>query len=190
MTNSLSFVSFFSDFLKLASQHCVTDLISKVNLSFFMDLFTGAGLIQPLCSQHPTNTPTPQHPTSDDANIKEESPAKTIQLPGFQYVIYIDSELEHVRKHYFEMKRIGRGGECELSKELTCRLVRNTVTNMVSVVRASATEDYTKYPAKEDLQSMARRLVSYYPMLSDKLDLQRPWVCKHFDMNVIISLQY
>ena len=107
-----------------------------------------------------------------------------------QYVIYIDSELEHVRTHYFEMKRIGRGGECELSKELTCRLVRNTVTNMVSVVRASATEDYTKYPAKEDLQSMARRLVSYYPMLSDKLDRQRPWVCKHFDMNVIISLQY
>ena len=171
----------FLFFLKLASQHCVTDLISKVNLSFFMDLFTGAGLIQLLCSQHPT---------SDDANIKEESPAKTIQLPGFQYVIYIDSELEHVSKHYFEMKRIGRGGECELSKELTCRLVRNTVTNMVSLVRASATEDYTKYPAKEDLQSMARRLVSYYPMLSDKLDLQRPWVCKHFDMNVIISSQY
>ncbi|CAL8383565.1 unnamed protein product [Arctogadus glacialis] len=46
---------------------------------------------------------------------------------------------------------------------------------MVSVVRATATEDYIKYPAKEDLQSMARRLVSYYPMLSDKLDLQRPW---------------
>lgn len=136
------------------------------------------------------NNPTPQHATSDDTNIKEDSPAKTIQLPGFQYVIYIDSELEHVRKHYFEMKRIGRGGECELSKELTCRLVRHTVTNMVSVVRASATEDYMKYPAKEDLQSMARRLVSYYPMLSDKLDLQRPWVCKHFDMNVIISLQY
>ncbi|XP_056451967.1 uncharacterized protein LOC130387053 isoform X2 [Gadus chalcogrammus] len=121
------------------------------------------------------NTPTPKYPTSENTNIKEESPAKTIQLQGFQYVIYIDSELEHVRKHYFEMKIIGRGGQCELSKELSCRLVRHTVTNMVSVVRATATEDYIKYPAKEDLQSMARRLVSYYPMLSDKLDLQRPW---------------
>ncbi|CAL8383567.1 unnamed protein product [Arctogadus glacialis] len=95
-----------------------------------MDLFTGAGLIQLLCGRHPT----PKHPTSENTNIKEESPAKTIQLQGFQYVIYIDSELEHVRKHYFEMKIIGRGGQCELSKELTCRLVRHTVTNMVSVI--------------------------------------------------------
>jgi hypothetical protein len=54
------------------------------------------------------NNSTPQHPTSENTNIKEESPAKTIL--GFQYVIYIDSELEHVRKHYFEMKIIGRGG--------------------------------------------------------------------------------
>jgi len=146
-----------------------------------MDSFTGAGLIQLLCSQHPT---------SDDTNNKEESPAKTIQLQRLQYVIYLGSELEHVRKHYFEMKKIGRGRECELSKELSCRLIRNTVTNMVSIVRASGTEDFIKYPSKEDLQSMARRLLLYYAMLSDKLDLQRPWVCKHFDMNVIISLQY
>lgn len=126
--------------------------------------------------------------TNDDDNNKEKetSPAKTIEVPSLQYVIYIDSELEHVRKHYFDLKKLGRGGECELSKELTCRLIRNTVTNMVSVLRASNYEDHIKYPTKEDLQSMARRLVLYYPMLSDKLDIQRPWVCKHFDMNVII----
>ena len=108
---------------------------------------------------------------------EETGPAKTFTLPSIQYIIYTDSELEHVRKHYFELKKVGRGGECELSKELSCKIVRNTITNVLSIVRASDVEDFIRYQTKEDLQTMARRLVSYYPMLADKLDIARPWVC-------------
>ena len=106
---------------------------------------------------------------------EETGPAKTFILPSIQYIIYTDSKLEHYRKHYFELKKVGRGGKWKLSKELSCKLVRNTITNMLSIVRAS--EDFNRYPTKEDLQTMARWLVSYYPMLADKLDIARPWVC-------------
>ncbi|KAL6487647.1 hypothetical protein MHYP_G00042730 [Metynnis hypsauchen] len=44
-------------------------------------------------------------------------------------------------------------------------LLRNTLTNMVSIVRATATE--FMYPSKNDVQAMAKRLVEYYPMLRD-----------------------
>ncbi|CAL8338756.1 unnamed protein product [Boreogadus saida] len=46
---------------------------------------------------------------------------------------------------------------------------------MVSAVRALHCEE-KQYPSKEDLVAMAKRLVIYYPMLSDKLDIQRPWI--------------
>lgn len=106
---------------------------------------------------------------------------RTLTLPSPQYVIYTDSELESVKSYFFQLKRLGRAGECELSKELTCRLIRNTITNMVSAVRALHCEE-KQYPSKEDLVAMSKRLVIYYPMLSDKLDVQRPWVSIAFNV--------
>lgn len=113
--------------------------------------------------------------TAATVKLEEPSPVKILQLPSPQYVVYTDSELEHVRKHYFELKRVGRGGEVLLSKEIYCRLVRNTVTNMVSQVRAEGGANCLKYPTKEDLQAMAKRLVAYYPMVTDRLDSSCPW---------------
>ncbi|XP_056463623.1 uncharacterized protein LOC130403265 isoform X2 [Gadus chalcogrammus] len=118
--------------------------------------------------------------SSGGSDSKEEEKSwgttyRTLTLPSPQYVIYTDSELENVKSYFFQLKRFGRAGECELSKELTCRLIRNTITNMVSAVRALHCEE-KQYPSKEDLVAMAKRLVIYYPMLSDKLDIQRPWI--------------
>ncbi|KAK5848720.1 hypothetical protein PBY51_006312 [Eleginops maclovinus] len=118
--------------------------------------------------------------SSGGSDSKEEEKGgwttyRTLTLPSPQYVIYTDTELENVKSYFFQLKRLGRAGECELSKELTCRLIRNTITNMVSAVRALHCEE-KQYPSKEDLVAMAKRLVIYYPMLSDKLDIQRPWI--------------
>jgi len=98
-----------------------------------------------------------------------KSPKKTLQLPSPpEYVVYTDSELEHARKHYFEMARTGREGDCVMSKELRCRLVRNTVTSMISILRASELGKEIRYPSKREVTSMAKILVEYYPMLQDK----------------------
>ncbi len=104
-------------------------------------------------------------------------PPRTLQLPNPEYVLYTDSELEHVRKEYFDLQRTGQERGCRLSKELRCRLVRNTVTNMVSIMRASST-DYM-YPSKNDILAMAKRLVEYYPMLRDD-----SVNCKHSSVSV------
>lgn len=117
----------------------------------------------------------------------EDTTDRTLTLPSPQYVIYTDIELENVKSYFFQLKRLGRAGECELSKELTCRLIRNTVTNMVSAVRALNCEE-KRYPSKEDLVAMAKHLVIYYPMLSDKLDIQHPWVSIAF--NVIKNFKH
>lgn len=94
---------------------------------------------------------------------------KTLQLPTPpEYVIYTDTELELARKHYFEMARTGREGESAMSKELRCRLVRNTVTSMISILRASHQGEELRYPSKHEVTAMAKRLVEYYPMLQDK----------------------
>uniref|UniRef100_A0A0F8AIX2 Uncharacterized protein n=2 Tax=Larimichthys crocea TaxID=215358 RepID=A0A0F8AIX2_LARCR len=94
---------------------------------------------------------------------------KTLQLPSPpQYVIYTDTELELARKHHFEMACTGREGESAMSKELRCRLVRNTVTSMISILRASHQGEELRYPSKHEVTTMAKRLVEYYPMLQDK----------------------
>ncbi|KAL7833760.1 hypothetical protein AOLI_G00287570 [Acnodon oligacanthus] len=60
-------------------------------------------------------------------------------------------------------------------KELRCRLVRNTLTNMVSIVRATTTE--VMYPSKNDVQAMAKRLVEYYPVLRENsVNCKHTWV--------------
>ncbi|KAG8013702.1 hypothetical protein GBF38_022328, partial [Nibea albiflora] len=92
---------------------------------------------------------------------------KILQLPSPpEYVIYTDTEL--ARKHHFEMACTGREGESAMSKELRCRLVRNTVTSMISILRASHQGEELRYPSKHEVTAMAKRLVEYYPMLQDK----------------------
>lgn len=71
-----------------------------------------------------------------------------------------------MRRTYFEQQRLGKEGDVTLSKELFCWLIRNTMTNMVSIARASS-DDY-KYPTKHEVIAMAKRLVEYYPMIKDK----------------------
>ncbi|KAJ8384278.1 hypothetical protein AAFF_G00207390 [Aldrovandia affinis] len=82
-----------------------------------------------------------------------------------EYIVFTDSELEHVRRSYFEQKRLGTEHSVALSKELLCRLIRNTMTNMISIARA--TED-SRYPSKHEVNAMAKRLVEYYPMIKDR----------------------
>lgn len=99
-------------------------------------------------------------------------PPRTLQLPNPEYVVYTDSELEHVRKEYFDMPRHGQERGCR-----RCGLVRNTVTNMVSIMRASSTD--FMYPSKNDVLAMAKRLVDYYPMLQDdSLNCKHTWDSK------------
>ncbi|XP_034417544.1 uncharacterized protein LOC117750430 isoform X2 [Cyclopterus lumpus] len=81
-----------------------------------------------------------------------------------EYIVFTDSELEQVRRSYFEQKRLGTEHNVTLSKELFCRLIRNTMTNMISIARA--TED-SRYPTKHEVNAMAKRLVDYYPMIKD-----------------------
>ncbi|KAM7378810.1 hypothetical protein PAMP_004407 [Pampus punctatissimus] len=98
--------------------------------------------------------------------VVKKTPEKTLQLPTPpEYVIYTDSES---RKQHFEMALTGRNGESSMSKELRCRLVRNTVTSMISILRASHQGEELRYPSKHEVTAMAKRLVEYYPMLQDK----------------------
>lgn len=111
------------------------------------------------------------------SGLKTMDPPRTLQLPNPEYVVYTDSELEHVRKEYFDLQRVGQEKGCRLSKELRCRLVRNTMTNMVSIMRASSTDFL--YPSKNDVFAMSKRLVEYYPMLRDE-----SVNCKHHSVSV------
>ena len=86
-----------------------------------------------------------------------------------EYVIYTDCELESARKSFSERARSGTAGSFVLSKELRCRLVRNTVTSMISILRASEQGEFVRqYPSKHELTVMAMRLVEYFPMLQDE----------------------
>ncbi|XP_055003944.1 uncharacterized protein LOC110154277 [Boleophthalmus pectinirostris] len=88
-----------------------------------------------------------------------------------KYTVYTDSELEQARSSYFEQKRLG-STTSDLSKELFCRLIRNTMTNMVSIARAL--ED-SRYPSKHEVDTVAKRLVEYYPMLKGKKTPESEW---------------
>ncbi|KAL4007497.1 hypothetical protein ACER0C_001349 [Sarotherodon galilaeus] len=81
-----------------------------------------------------------------------------------EYIVFTDSELEQARRSYFEKKRLGTECAEPLSKELFCGLVRNTMTNMISIARAA--ED-SRYPSKHEVDAMAKRLMEYYPMLKE-----------------------
>ncbi|XP_066533784.1 uncharacterized protein [Hoplias malabaricus] len=125
-----------------------------------------------------SETPRSSNPVPSRPDVhKSVDPPRTLQLPNPEYIVYTDSELEHVRGQYFEMQRVGQEDVCSLSKELRCRLVRNTVTNMVSIIRATTSE--FMYPSKNDVQAMAKRLVEYYPMLRDNsANCRHSWLFK------------
>uniref|UniRef100_A0A1A7XTZ6 Si:dkey-174c13.2 n=1 Tax=Iconisemion striatum TaxID=60296 RepID=A0A1A7XTZ6_9TELE len=120
--------------------------------------------------QKPETTTSPRvvataSPQTPDDNKSQQ---KTLQLPSPpEYVVYTDSELEQCRKSYFELARTGREHECVMSKELRCRLVRNTIISMVSLLRASQGQ-MERYPSKTEITAMAKIIVEYYPMLQDK----------------------
>ena len=94
---------------------------------------------------------------------------KTMKMPDPpEYVVYTDTELEMVRSQYFTLLRNGKGEDCKMSKELCCRLIRNTVTSMVAILRASLMGNQVKYPSKVEMRAMAQKIVDYYPMLRDR----------------------
>ncbi|XP_061733217.1 uncharacterized protein LOC133536600 isoform X2 [Nerophis ophidion] len=62
-----------------------------------------------------------------------------------------------------------------MSKELRCRLIRNTMTSMMAILRARGDEGSDRYPSKPEITAMAKRIVQYYPMLQDK-GLKNTWV--------------
>ncbi|XP_026012423.1 uncharacterized protein LOC143414606 [Maylandia zebra] len=118
--------------------------------------------------QKPETTSSPRvvatGPPTADANVSQ---LKTLQLPSPpEYVLYTDSELEQCRKSYLELACSGREQACVMSKVLRCRLVRNTITSMVSLLRASQGQ-MEQYPSKTEITAMAKKVVEYYPMLQD-----------------------
>ncbi|KAJ4935911.1 hypothetical protein JOQ06_017438 [Pogonophryne albipinna] len=82
-----------------------------------------------------------------------------------------NTELEQSRSTFSEKQRAGEEGNYVLSKDLRCRLIRNTVTSMISIKRAAG--DDFNYPCSRELTVMAKRLIEYYPMLRDRSQTSR-----------------
>lgn len=105
---------------------------------------------------------------------------KTMKMPDPpEYVLYTDSELDMVRSQYFALLRSGKEKECKMSNELCCRLIRNTVTSMVAILRASFMGKEVRYPSKHEMRAMSQKIIEYYPMLRDT-DTQMPYVSHSF----------
>ncbi|XP_031159496.2 uncharacterized protein LOC116052807 [Sander lucioperca] len=91
------------------------------------------------------------------------SAEKTMKMPDPpEYVVYTDSELEMVRSQYFALLCNGKEKNYKMSKELCCRLVRNTITSMVAILRASPMGKeltiYTKmYKRLQNMRSPRKR---------------------------------
>ncbi|KAF0022270.1 hypothetical protein F2P81_025469 [Scophthalmus maximus] len=96
-----------------------------------------------------------QSPPTGGSNLSKEetNTSKFVTMSNPEYIILTDSELEQVRRSYFEQKRLGTEHNVTLSKELFCQLIRNTMTNMISMARA--TED-SRYPTKHEVNAMAK----------------------------------
>ncbi|XP_057183497.1 uncharacterized protein LOC130550133 isoform X2 [Triplophysa rosa] len=121
---------------------------------------SGSGII-PSTSAVPPCQPQASTPISQTTD-------KTMKMPDPpEYVVYTDSELEMVRSQYFALLRNGKGRDCKMSKELCCRLIRNTITSMVAILRASPMGKEVKYPSKLEMRVMSQKIVDYYPMLRD-----------------------
>ncbi|XP_036390587.1 uncharacterized protein LOC118781697 [Megalops cyprinoides] len=109
-----------------------------------------------------TSTPVRRGPE------RNTTPEKVVKLSCPEYVLYTDTELEHVRKQYFELAIEGKEQDCKMSKDLRCRLIRNTMTSMISILRATGDGESDRYPSKPEITAMAKRIVQYYPMLQDR----------------------
>ncbi|KAI4804304.1 hypothetical protein KUCAC02_025935 [Chaenocephalus aceratus] len=106
----------------------------------------------------------PSPPRDSDRSNEEPNTSVFVTMSNPKYIVFTDSELELALRSYFEQKRLGNE-HVPLSKELFCRLIRNTMTNMISIARAS--ED-CRYPSKHEVNTMAKRLVEYYPMIKNR----------------------
>ena len=76
----------------------------------------------------------------------------TVTMATPTYVVYTDSDLERARSAYFEEKRLGTEHSM-LSKELLCRLIRHTMTNMLSMARVTSSEKSPKKATKKPRQT-------------------------------------
>ncbi|XP_029966657.1 uncharacterized protein LOC115402283 [Salarias fasciatus] len=129
-----------------------------------------------------TESPLPQASMPQASTPVKECPAKcmtpekTVKLSFPEYVLHTDSELEQVRKQYFELAKKGEEGNFEMSKDLRCRLIRNTMTSMIAILRAKGDGDSDRYPSKPEVTAMAKRIVQYYPMLQDKGSKKTSWI--------------
>lgn len=91
-------------------------------------------------------------PSPPEASTPKSLHLKTLKMPAPpEYVVYTDSELGMVRRQYFELLHSGKGSQCNMSKELFCRLIRNTVTSMVAIPRASSSGQEQMYPSKSEI---------------------------------------
>ncbi|XP_037553273.1 uncharacterized protein LOC119429792, partial [Nematolebias whitei] len=113
---------------------------------------------------------------------KFETPEKVVKLTFPEYVLHTDTELEHVRQQYFELSKKGEERNCEMSKELRCRLIRNTMTSMIAILRAKGDAESHRYPSKPEITAVAKRIVLYYPMLQDQ-GLKNSWVTVFAQLN-------
>lgn len=109
-----------------------------------------------------TSTPVKASPA------KYTTPEKVVKLSFPEYVLHTDTELEQVRQQYFELSKRGEQRDCQMSKELRCRLIRNTMTSMIAILRAKGDRESHRYPSKPEITAMAKRIVLYYPMLQDQ----------------------
>ncbi|KAJ4923582.1 hypothetical protein JOQ06_021493 [Pogonophryne albipinna] len=95
----------------------------------------------------------PSPPRDSDLSNEEPNTSVFVTMSNPKYIVFTDSELELTRRSYFEQKRLGNE-HVPLSKELFRRLIRNTMTNMISIARAS--ED-CRYPSKHE-EHVAKKL--------------------------------
>lgn len=100
-----------------------------------------------------TSTPVKASPT------KYTTPEKVVKLSFPEYVLHTDTELKQVRQQYFELSKRGEQRNCQMSKELRCRLIRNTMTSMIKILRAKGDGEPHRYPSKPEITAMAKRIV-------------------------------
>ncbi|KAL2097882.1 hypothetical protein ACEWY4_007089 [Coilia grayii] len=114
-------------------------------------------------------------PFSSPVSIPPESPTPqhVMQLVSPKYAVYSDTELEQARTTFLDKLKAGEGGDYTLSKDLRCRLIRNTVTSMITIRRAAG--DGFRYPCSREITMMAKCLVEYYPMLEDRSGTGAVW---------------
>ncbi|CAG6022017.1 unnamed protein product [Menidia menidia] len=118
------------------------------------------------CAMPPCQ-PETSTPISADKKMKMPDPP--------EYFVYTDSELDMVRSRYFALLCKGKEKNDKMSKELCCRLVRNTITSMVAILRASPMGKEVRYPSKLEMRAMSQKIIDYYPMLRDD-DLNMPYL--------------